>query len=346
MSHIQLFTKQNQLRFRIGQKDIFLQPDTYIYNFTIAADINPNYKVEPILLSDWQDPTEQITLNNDIICQDIAGCEGVIVQKTFNPDQPLLNPFLVFFNYIRAYLLSLIAVSIISYLLWRIFSKDPSSRAAKDSTELEPPQDLLPWQSHFILSEGKVDLQKTLISYLLWLNHQKYITITPKENPTKKDTIDIKIVQDLPQDILPSIFNKAVESMASDGVSKGLKASKINPGQHSGKLHKHIYKSIQDKYSKKPLHEVITIWILISFFLVIGVILILNGLQEPLLIGDSWVIFGVVSSLFFLPYLLWILQKWGNLNRSGIADKDYVKGYHHYLDYVIKEKLDFSNNPN
>ncbi|NJL96840.1 DUF2207 domain-containing protein [Candidatus Gracilibacteria bacterium] len=295
--------EQNQLRFRIGQKNVFLNPDTYTYNFTIQTNINPNYQIQPTLLQNWTDEVNNITLDNQTICQNLNDCSNATITSNFNTDKPFLNPILSLFNYIRTYIISFVAIILLSYFLWKTLSKDPKSKSTNTSIQLEAPNNLLPWQSHFIFSEGGVDLKKTLISYLLWLNHKKYIQVIPKDKYTKQiDLINISIQKELPKNLLPDIFNKTIESMVDKGLSKGLKSSQINPTQHSGELHKHIYKSLANKYSQKPLHEVLAIWVLLSFFIVVGEIIVLSNLQKILLIGDSWGVFTLLNTIFFCHF--------------------------------------------
>ncbi len=342
-----IIKERDQFRFRIGEKNTFLAPETYEYNFQLETQINPDYKISPVYLRDWLDPLKEVRLNGQPVCSGDLTCQGIKVSETINPGGEKISQFGKFFNLNRLYIFSFTSITIISYLLWFILARDPKlPKITKDGTRYEPPKGLHPWQSQFILSEGSLDLKKTLVSYLLWLNHNKYISIKP-DNSQKKPKMEITKKKKLPTGLLPSIFNKSIDLMVSKGIKKGLLSSKLNPGQHSEKLHSHVYKTIQDKYSQKPFSPAASfgVWLGISLILVIGGIILFNVFQETLLLGDSWIGFGMVNIFFFLPFLLVIVRKWGNLNKQGIMDKIHIKEYRYFLDYVLKDKLDFSNNP-
>ncbi len=102
-------------------------------------------------------------------------------------------------------------------LIYKNFCQEPKIKVEKP--EFEPP-DLLPWQADYLLSEGKIGGKRTFLSYLIWLNNQKFVNL---HNFQK-----LEIEKKLP-DILPETYNQYVELIAKNGMSELNMSDNNNP---------------------------------------------------------------------------------------------------------------------
>jgi uncharacterized membrane protein YgcG len=337
----------NEFRVRVGNKDKILPRGQYIYKIQLEASRNKDYKHDFTLIYDWTDPVTNISVVADgrELCTGVLTCSASKTVFELNPSKNEAPLYHRIFNNLWIYLITLPLISGLILILWYFFARDPSSGFKVDKPEFEPPKELYPWQAQFLINEGSVSFKETFLSYILWLNNQKYIKITSNNHQKKpKDKITIEILKTLPKDVLP-IFNKAITKMPEKGIEKAIYDSKINQGQDGGKLHKHIYDSLKKYYIQKPLYSPTAITLILGFVVFFAGIFGFQFLQETFLVGNSWVPVLIISLIYSVIPTWWLLRMWGKLSRKGYNLRAYCQRYKFYLEKAEKFKLDFSNNP-
>lgn len=347
----------NEFRLRVGDKDINLPIGIYQYEIELEATKNEDYKYDFTLIKDRVGyvPEISVYLDGRGMCEKEIECSDQLTKIVINKDGDSGVPFYSkFFSSTWGYLLMATIFYAIIATIWYFFARDPKGDNDEDSPEFEPPKDLTPWQSQYLIREGGISLKDTLLSYILWLSNKKYIKIKPnleyqkadKKKKKKIDEIKIEKLKKLPTNAnLPSVFNKAVEKIIEKGVKKGLKASKINPAQHEGELNKKVYESLKDHYQIKPLNSAVAVGIVllvvfgfISFF-------IFEALKWSILIGYSWILAFIVGLILTVPGVIWLASEWGKLKPESYKLRAASVGYKLYIEKAEKLKLDFSNNP-
>lgn len=338
----------NQIRFRIGQKDRYLPVGVFVYKIDLEISLNPSYKYDLTLLQDWTETVNRIEVieNNQDLCVSKISCSGnstKIAMFETKPESPIYG---VFFSF-APYLLILVIISILTYYLWHIFAKDPMENLIVDKPEFESPN-LKPWEADYLIKEGGITVKDTLLSYILWLNTNKYISYKPDSETSsleiEKRELKVKILKDLPE-ILPEIFNKTVHEIANLGMKEGVLASKINEAE-AAKLNENISNNLSKYYAQKPIHEA-WVWVCVIAFVVFFVwSFVVDFVKQTFLVGDSYwnlAIFGLISLV--IPAIL-VLNQWGKVNLEGAKLRAYCMRYKYYIQKVETLKLDFSNNPN
>ncbi len=351
----------DQFRFRIGDENTYLQNGTYIYYIKLKANKDSNYAYDFVLLRDWVDPVRgdiSVIYDGEDICENVS-CTQSLTKISLNEGKPEASGF---DYYLKRYWLFGVFVLIVYsflYLIYNKFTVDPKTDSKIDKPEFEPPKDLYPWEAEFFIKKGNLDIKNVLLSYLLWLSYKDYISIEPKEESKikkksgflglgfgsgKEEKMEIKIQKDLP-DVLPSIYNKAVEKISEQGFEKGLKSSKLSPNTHTQTTNDFVYNKLKKLYTQRPMPYPLMFSLLAVFFMAFGVVMLSGFLQEALMIGDTLIIMLAILTVTTWPGIYLIMRDWGNLTRKGVEKSKYCKRYKFYLEKAEKLKLDFSNNP-
>ena len=383
----------NEFRVRIGEVDKILEKGGYFYQIKIKTTKNSQNKYNFRLIGDWNDQigNYEIIKNNQVYCnsnqQNITltsqneRCNlGRELQIKLNPDKSEVSSWIKFGMNIWLYLVIFLAVSSFGYLGWFVWARDPDYGFLIDKPEFEPPN-LLPWESQFLVSDGKVDFQNTFLSYLLYLSNHKFIKIigqnqqnystntnsqtqnlenenlkqsfssnsflakvVNKISKKKKEKVQIQILKSLPN-LLPNKFNEAIKLMEMDGFEQGIYNSQINSSLQ-GEIETNIYAKLKHFYLQGYNN-----WQIVSLIvvLVIGNILwffgIFGFIQKTFLVGNSYQFVIPFASLVAILWLIFILIKFSKLTRIGGETKAFCQRYNYYITKVEQFKLDFSNNP-
>lgn len=348
----QIIHEWNQLRFRVGKSDVYLPKGEYMYTIQLLATINPDVGYNFVVLQDWGDQLDELTLNGT------TRSEEVNLSVTINPSKPTPNVFHWLWAEYWIVLPILGIAGIINLVLYYYTGYEPKRWKKVSSPEYEPPENILPWQAQYILSEGKLKVKDTLLSYILWLNNKGVITIIPNNEPKsenmfdkvidliqKDDKIKIIINSGLPKHILPSIFNETVEQIQTNGLHKGVLESKLSPSTHEGELNAYVCDLLSEYYHIKPAFH--RQWLVIAGYTVMGVlgVLVTRYISSFWLIGESYI--GLLFVLYLVSFVgtLYVFSKWGKLNSKGLGVWLHSAKYRYYIQYVERFKLNFSNNP-
>lgn len=380
----------NEFRVRIGETDKILAKGSYFYQIKLKTSKNFQNKYNFRLIGDWNDQIGnfEIIKNNQLYCNsaqqtitfenenDRCNLAGEL-QIKLNPDKNEVSSLIKFGANIWLYLIILILVSILGFCGWFIWARDPDYGFLTDKPEFEPPN-LLPWESQFLVSDGKVDFQNTFLSYLLYLSNHKFIKIIGQneqnnsnsqnlENQNSKnlnqnsnsffakvinkisdkgeEKVQIKILKDLPN-LLPAKFNEAIILMEKDGFKKGIYNSQINPSLQSeiesniyAKLH-HFYLQGYHNWQTATLIVILIIGNILWFFA------FFEFAKKTFLLGNSYRFVIPFASLIAVFWLVFILIKFSKLTQVGAQTKAFCQRYNYYITKVEQFKLDFSNNPN
>ena len=285
-----------------------------------------------------------------------AFCDQNKTSFLVNQNQPKSISLLNIWFTIWPYLLLFVLANLVVFYLWVNFAKDNWGNEKLDKPEFEPPT-LYPWQSSYLINEGQIDLKNTLLSYILWLNNKKYISLdfnadrnldgAEKDLKTNSESeIALKILKDLPENVgLPAIYNETITSISELGMKDGIMSSKINPAEHLSLTQTEIKEGLGKFYKVKPINQPIGWAFGIIFIVFLAGLAIFSLLQNIFLVGNSWGILMLGGLIFIAPGLTFVLIKWAKLNQKGVEITAYSKRYKYYLENVEKLKLDFSNNP-
>jgi hypothetical protein len=340
--NVDIIKEWNQIRFRVGQEDTFLQNGTYIYNIKLEANYNSSYNYNFVVLRDWQDQTDTInlSLNDQIIC---SNCSPNSTSINLNNGLNTAPFYRVFWNLTWVYWLFLVPIYLIIFLLWYFLARDLVARTAADKAQFEPPE-ILPWQAQYMISEGQTNIKNVLLSYLLWLNTHKYISLKPVID--KPGELEIKkLKEDFPESFLPDIYNETIVEIVEQGLEKGVLDSKINPGQHGSSTHSNIAKSLSKYYTQGNFYSPWAICFTYLFVFAILIFVFIGIGEDTFLLGKSWTPVLFISLLLSAPGIYFIVKVWGRPTQEGAELKAYCHGYFYYLNKAEKLKLDFSNNP-
>ncbi|GAB4145161.1 MAG: hypothetical protein OHK0017_04480 [Patescibacteria group bacterium] len=351
------FKEWNEFRVRLGNKDVNLDPGTYFYKISIEATIDISRSYNFSIINDWNDPIQssKFIFNGQVFCQDSA-CETKSNTIKLNPEKPPVEPYLWYLHSLWPYLPIFISSSLLAYYLWFKFARDPKQEKI-ESPEFEPPE-ILPWEAQYLISEGYVGVKNVLLSYILWLNHRKYIELKPAQHLeemgiinqftqifTKQDKIQIKVIKNLPE-ILPAIFNQTILAIESKGLQAGVLETKIGPEKSGSSLNDHVKSNCAKYYSQLPSSTLVLITSIGGAVLLFFVLPMMAGiLQQMFLLGNSYIWLAYAAVIWTLPQFIFIAVKWGRLNQLGIQTRTSVRQYKYYLEKAEKLKLDFSNNP-
>lgn len=340
----QQIKETDQFRFRVGDPNTTITGQ-YDYKILVEASYDSGTSYTFSFVKDWLEYVDQISLKinggkNECLS---TGCSSAKISFDFNPNsQTKGNYFLTNVQIYGLYGFIVILIYAVIYTIWFIFAKDPNTHLIFDKPEFEPPADITPWQAQILISEGNFDFKNTFLSFLLWLNSQRYIEIVP---PKDTDTMDIKILKPIPRDLLPPVYTEAIEKMEEFGIEEGLKLSKLNQVQHGKEAFDMILESLRKYYVQKPFYKAWSIS-LVGFFVCIFLLLFaFDFIRDTFLIGESFRTLAVALIAVSFPGMLWLLAKWAKLNRQGAEIRAHCIRYRYYLEKAEKYKLDFSNNP-
>ncbi len=356
----------NEFRIRIGDPQI-ATTGRYEYQFVVNANFPVDTFVKLTLMQGWLDPINQVEVfdsNGQNICNNspIATCSNQkIFFKTNGTQSSWLNNAQVIFYQLLPYIIATSTILGVFYGLWSKIARDPARRRLPGHPVFEPPKGILPWEADFIINDGQSDFKNTFLSYVLFLNHYGSIKILPVQKNTqnekiltslvkrifdqKDDQIKLEIIKELPNGLLPEIFNIAINAIAQKGFQKGLLESKISPQSHQDSLHIFIKNRLKNLHDTQPLSSPLTVFFVLLFGLGFLLLIFSNTLQKFLLIGNSYIVIIWFSFLITLILSWFLARYWGKLNNNGAMIRDQLEGYRYYLNYVEKYKLDFSNNP-
>jgi len=349
-----IISEWNELRFRIGKPDRILDIGTYIYTFRVEVKASVAAKHNVVVLHDWTDPVDSVAVTDKVtknsLCQttyadgSCAFNNSLSIQQNTHLNTPSWWSFLV--NNYSIYFIILILILTFFFILWYFFARDAKAKLDHFSPAFEPPTNIFPWQAQFLIQEGQIDLKRTLLSYIMWLNEHKYIEIQPKKE--KKDEPTILIKKDLPTKnttFLPDIFNETVKKIAEEGFKQGILSSKISPATTTAEVQKSILQSVELYYTQKPIKSPILQVIIIAG---IGFVLSAIGfgvLQDTFLVGSSILALIAFAELASLPCWYFLFYFWGKMNDNGILLRDQILQYKYYIQKAEQLKLDFSNTP-
>jgi uncharacterized membrane protein YgcG len=349
----EMISEWDQMRIRIGEENTFLEKGEWEYNIQIEATRSQNSSYNLTLLHGWEDGINkvQVQQNGQITCsydkttstaEIPVECGRETLYQTQNPGLKPTSLFQKLFYSIWPYLIILPCLYCILGIIWFFKARDPAKGFITNRPEFEAPDTIYPWQAQFLIHEGRIDLKNTLLSYILWLNHKKFIQLQTDSN----GTIVLKKLAQMPN-LLPPIFNSTVESMVEHGVESGILESKINPGEHTNELNETVWNQLQKYYQTRPLFY--------PFLWAIGIIIALCvcwafvyerfKLKHAVLLGESYSTLGYLIIACLFPGLYLLAAYWGKLSVEGFDLKARAMRYKFYLNKAEKLKLDFSNNP-
>lgn len=328
----------DQYRLRFGERETLIPNGQYVYNFTLEASSSNTYKYSFVVLRDWLEDVGSIRVEKNGLpqCSQIE-CSRGLTSLTINSGSEEIPVYLEWWHRFKGVINSIIITSTIGYFAWLKLAKDKP--IGKINKPLFKHPSIYPWEAEFIRTSGESSVEKTTLSYILWLANNKYIHLI-----TTNKQIQIDILKKLPS-ILPSIYNQAVREISKTNLAKGLKNANFLPQTHPIELDKHLIKTTAKYYEQKKINSnklaLLTIApILLGFVLVI----ILNVVFQNLLIGNSYLLLVFFNLVLVYGFYIWILLQWANPNNPGTQLKKQIKQYYHYLNYVEKHKLNFSNN--
>jgi hypothetical protein len=344
-SPYQLINEWNQLRVRVGNPNQTVpQGQEFTYTLRIQASKNRDYQYPFTLLTDWQEPIEamQIQFNSAIVCDSFSSC-GSAPTITLHSEKPPVPQWHIWLSNGWIYGLAALIAVLLNIALYSLWAQDPSKGFLTHVPEYEAPENITPWQAQSLTQEGRIGVKETLLSYLLYLNHLKYIVIERPKNDEKDPTIRLlRAIPDEPS--LPPIYKTTVQLVAEHGMKKGILASKIND-QVFEPLNTRIIKSLKALYDIKPLVNPYVTLMILGITGIVGLPILHSLLQSWVLLGDSWL---AVMYLWFFTFLVGfglVAYYWGKLNRDGYAIRAHCERYKYYVTYVEKEKLEFINTP-
>ncbi len=341
----QLINEWNQFRVRVGNPNQTLPKDQeFTYNLRIQASKNREYQYPFTILTDWQEPIEamQISFNGAVVCNSPQAC-GTAPNILLHSEKSFVPQWHIWLSNGWIYGLAALIAILLNIALYSLLAQDPSKGFLTNIPEYEAPENIKPWQAQSLTQEGRVGVKETLLSYILYLNHLKYISIEqPKNN--EKDP-NIRLLRVIPEEpSLVPIFKKTVEQISEKGMKKGILASKIND-QVFEPLNTQIIKSLKELYDIKPLVNPYVTLMIIGITGVVGLPLIHGLLQSWVLLGDSWLVVMYVWFFTFLVGFGLVAYYWGKLSRDGYIIRAHCERYKYYIKYVEKEKLEFINTP-
>jgi uncharacterized membrane protein YgcG len=337
----------NQFRIRLGDENIFLAQGNYYYSIVIDAQISADYEYNFTVLRDWVDPVDSlsVTFNDESVCEDSV-CSQNLTQLTLNEGSSQTHAGHALFASTWPYIPLVIILLFVGYISWYYLARDPHLVSGKVAPTFDIP-DYKPWEVAYLINDGNISIKHTLLSYILWLNNKKYISLKPDGDPyDKKTEVILSKKKKLPTNIMPSIFNTAVTKSIDKGIKKGIYASKINES-HVTQLRTRIAQKYAHLFTHKPLGGSTQAGIIVGFGFVIvfSLIIVFNLLQSTILLGNSFVgLFIFFGVGLFLIICITIIN-WSKPTYEGAQVINELRGYQYYLEYAEKLKLDFSNNP-
>ncbi len=328
----------DEFRLRFGEEDNFLPNGTYIYTFTIEATTNTEYKYNFIVLQDWLEEVGdiQVQQNNSLQCG-VIECNTKKTEITINKNKNQIPGYLFQWHRFKGFINTFVVTSTIGYASWLLLAKNKPLGNTKNPNFKHP--QVYPWEAEFIRTNGKSSIQKTMLGYLLWLSNQKYISLL-----FDKKQMKIHKLKKLPN-ILPSIFNQAINNIERTDLAKGIKKTKFSQSRHPIELDKYLIESTAKYYEQKKInYNWIASLIIIPIFIFFILLIVLNITFQNLLIGNSYLGIILMAYGFLFVFYVWIVISWANPNLRGTALRKEIKEYYYYLTYVEKHKLNFSNN--
>jgi uncharacterized membrane protein YgcG len=340
----QLINEWNEFRLRVGDENEFLTPGIYYYRITLGANKNPNLKYDFTLLSNWTEEVKDIKVfygGQELCAGGRISCLASSTKFKFNTDREetsFVQKFIVDF---WAYLAVLIVIISLSFLYWVIMLRDENRFLSDLQRPKFDPPNVTPWQASFMIEEYNTNVKNMILSYLLYLNYLRIITISK----TDKD-LKITLNKDLPTDQpVCGIFNQFVEAIISEGgITQGFKKVPLT-GPKTTSIMLKVRSSLIDYYVRLPVLYSAANALVITVVIFMLLMVSFAFLRTPYLIGNSYsglIIFGC----FILFFALWVLiSRWSKLSLDGKWLRRDCVQYAYYLNWGEKDKLDFSNNP-
>jgi uncharacterized membrane protein YgcG len=348
----------NQFRFRIGKPDKILSKGIYWYKIKLSANKNSQNQYNFKLLRDWNDTISSMEVfrNGTLVCSSLE--ENSLEKKcnsnyqiTLNSNKTPVNFIVIFWLNWWIFILVFGIISIFGYLAWFIFAKDPNYGFITDKPEFEPPN-LFPWESQFLVTNGKLGFKETLLSYILYLSNYQFIKIIPPKldnsisltgTNNQNNQINIQILKPLPE-ILPKKFNNCLVQISQKGFEKGIYDSKISASD-IGQVTSNIQKKFKNLYAQgfAGIGGILTIVAVVIVLLV--TYLIFENFRKQMLIGESYLSIFPLIVFTTIMWLIIVFANFSKLTRQGAELKAYCQRYNYYIQKAEQYKLDFSNNP-
>ena len=208
----QQFKEINEFRVRVGDPHITMTGKQE-YKIVLEARGLANSKINLVLLRDWLDKIDNINVyfEGNQLCGTKIKCTGELTQLTINPTFADPNLLQIGWSKVRIltpFILTFIVVAWVTRLTWKKYCEDPFRSTSKDHPAFEPPKKILPWEAQYLATEGESSFRDTLLSYILFLNHHKIITIKPNPDYQEKQVNSLV-------DIANLITNQSITRLVS-----------------------------------------------------------------------------------------------------------------------------------
>jgi uncharacterized membrane protein YgcG len=342
-----LINEITSYRLRIGDENVLNSVGTYTYNFALKTDKIVNYKHNFTVLKDWRDRLEkvEINLNGQKSCNIIGEDCNLYEQKlVLNPESSAIPPQNVILNYLnvfQSYIYSIFTAIIAWIFGLKNFIRDPyKQKILKQLPHYTPPTNLTPWESYSLIKKGSLSVKDTIASYIFYLNNKGFLELVKEEN-----TLVIRKIKEYPTDLLPSEINTIIDSMIKNGISKGILETGFDENSLDQKIEYFILNKNKDLYKIQPELSPLGTVLVIAFVGFFISYIIFDFIKNILLIGNSFALFLVFIAILLLIFLYIYLKNKDKFSQKGYELMQESVGYRYYIDFIEKEKLDFSNNP-
>ncbi len=184
------FLELDQFRLRVGDENTFIDTGIYYYEIEVEASYNLNVNYEFTILRDWLEDVDtfQVYFNNTDICRVQIDCNGSKINLSLNPEKPALQNSFAWLYFLIPYAILTVLGLLLTWFSWKVFAKDPHPIVDANQPVFEPPTELLPWEASFLLKDSNLQIKETLLSYILWLNNKKIISLKLKDTTSDAAT--------------------------------------------------------------------------------------------------------------------------------------------------------------
>jgi uncharacterized membrane protein YgcG len=337
----QMLNDMFNYRFRIGDPNVKLATGVYVYNMVVEAKYDSNNQFSYPVLTDWNDTITNLEVKVNGTTQVSNGNSGLysILTNVGKPELPLITQLYNRFALPLIILITGLFTAFAGHRSTKIHHL--SSEYPYSVPEFQPPKDLLPWQGSYLINDGAVGLEETLIAYYLYLNNLGYITLGTDSSSEK---INFTINKELPN-ILPSSFNDIITQSKDNNLTDVFESLQISE-DYSQELNKYITKDIKPYYDRLPNSDAFgTVFVIYLVVYMIGLFVWFLLIEPIFLFAPIWLWFILGIGLFFIPWLHKVFSTQERFSANGLEMFRMTKGFYNYINVAEKDKLDFDNNP-